>query len=617
MLGLLRLNIHDEQIEKTISVILRLPGLFLLDYWCHSSSTEIWTKVLDSTDPISAAVSAFILIQSLLLLLLPLEDLVTLYMHYLSAALIAGSQLISHHYVQADDPSMDFFSFSIFGDVRTTSVQISPHFITIATQIIMATVISFLLDLDRNIKKVILAVYTVPVAARLAHFPIHYLETLHNFSSALTLISVAYYTLTSLPRFLLYIHKRYKSAAHVVVHQGPVNAAFGAWEWSFLMPQFLLFWCVLISAQLYQYNLWHRKNPPPGRLVVSPIERGEWHIIVLYALAEVCASPISLIGCCIAVSYASWMTLNVTKVFIQGTRVLLIDRNLDRAGVPEGVTMALLALQTGLIDLPMPQRMATMCMILFIIAGSLMQSMHEIVEPVLLSLSASPSRSILRHVRVLAVCLFLLVCPLYVTVSLCELFGVDFWILVVISTCTLTSVQVLGALIVYGLFMYDVLQKDSGWEALDDIVYITRAIIHVTEFLVAVLVVGSGIRDSVLLSAEGHTWSWLNGSILAVHCYYNVFLRLQSGWQSFLLRREAARKILALPSANLDQLESHSNDVCAICYIQMKTACVTPCGHLFHASCLKKWLYVQDRCPLCSSRIASEENKEKKVPDIH
>lgn len=195
--------------------------------------------------------------QSLLLLLLPLEDLVTLYMHYLSAALIAGSELILHHYVQVDDPSMDLFSFSIYGDVKTTSVQISSHFIAIGTQIIMATVISFLLDVDYNIKKVILAVYTVPVAARLAHFPLHYLETLHNFSSALTLISVAYYALMSLPRFLSYIHERYKSAAHIVVHQGPVNAAFGAWEWSFLMPQFLFFWCVLVSAQLYSF--WYRK----------------------------------------------------------------------------------------------------------------------------------------------------------------------------------------------------------------------------------------------------------------------------------------------------------------------------------------------------------------------
>ena len=123
----------------------------------------------------------------------------------------------------------------------------------------------------------------------------------------------------------------------------------------------------------------------------------------------------------------------------------------------------------------------------------------------------------------------------------------------------------------------------------------------------------------MLLPSEGHKLSWLNGSVLAVHCYYNVYLRLQSGWQSFLLRREAARKILSLPSANLDQLTSNSHDVCAICYMQMKTAIVTPCSHLFHASCLKKWLYVQDRCPLCSSKITSKESDENEVPvtDTH
>jgi hypothetical protein len=40
--------------------------------------------------------------------------------------------------------------------------------------------------------------------------------------------------------------------------------------------------------------------------------------------------------------------------------------------------------------------------------------------------------------------------------------------------------------------MYDALQKDSGWEGLDDSVYITRVIIRVTEFLVSILIVWSG-----------------------------------------------------------------------------------------------------------------------------
>jgi len=177
-------------------------------------------------------------------------------MHYLSALLIAGSELISHHYIQADDPSTDLFPFPIFGDMRTSSVPFSLHFVAIANQIIMATVISCLLDVDCKIKKVILAVYTVPVVARIAHFPFHYLEILYSLSRALTLLSIAYYSLMTLPRLFLYTLKMYRLAARAIVRQGPVNAAFGAWEWSFLMPQFLFFWCVLVSAQLYSFWYW-------------------------------------------------------------------------------------------------------------------------------------------------------------------------------------------------------------------------------------------------------------------------------------------------------------------------------------------------------------------------
>ena len=60
------------------------------------------------------------------------------------------------------------------------------------------------------------------------------------------------------------------------------------------------------------------QNTHPGQLVVSPIERGQWYLVVLYALSEACTSPISLVGCCIAVSYASWLILNLTKVVTQG-----------------------------------------------------------------------------------------------------------------------------------------------------------------------------------------------------------------------------------------------------------------------------------------------------------
>jgi len=31
----------------------------------------------------------------------------------------------------------------------------------------------------------------------------------------------------------------------------------------------------------------------------------------------------------------------------------------------------------------------------------------------------------------------------------------------------------------------------------------------------------------------------------------------------------------------------------------MSEARLTPCRHFFHSGCLKKWLYVQQTCPMC------------------
>lgn len=39
---------------------------------------------------------------------------------------------------------------------------------------------------------------------------------------------------------------------------------------------------------------------------------------------------------------------------------------------------------------------------------------------------------------------------------------------------------------------------------------------------------------------------------------------------------------------------------------EMNSAVITPCSHFFHAGCLKKWLYVQETCPLCHSQLKSQ-----------
>lgn len=61
-------------------------------------------------------------------------------------------------------------------------------------------------------------------------------------------------------------------------------------------------------------------------------------------------------------------------------------------GVTEGVTLLLLALQTGLLDLPALQRCFLLFIILFIVLTSTLQSMSEITEPIMLGLGASRNR---------------------------------------------------------------------------------------------------------------------------------------------------------------------------------------------------------------------------------
>ena len=75
-------------------------------------------------------------------------------------------------------------------------------------------------------------------------------------------------------------------------------------------------------------------------------------------------------------------------------------------------------------------------------------------------------------------------------------------------------------------------------------------------------------------------------------------------------RRQAVDKINSLPEARPDQLQEF-DDVCAICYQEMGTARITRCNHYFHGVCLRKWLYVQDICPLCHDvlYIESEVNQ--------
>lgn len=128
-----------------------------------------------------------------------------------------------------------------------------------------------------------------------------------------------------------------------------------------------------------------------------------------------------------------------------------------------------------------------------------------------------------------------------------------------VLTYILIFFQVLGTLFIYVLFMVEEFRKEPV-ENMDDVIYYVNGTYRLLEFLVALCVVAYGVSETIF-----GEWTVMGSMIIFIHSYYNVWLRAQLGWKSFLLRRDAVNKIKSLPIATKEQLEKH-NDICAICY---------------------------------------------------
>ena len=305
----------------------------------------------------------------------------------------------------------------------------------LSVQLFIVSCVNFFLDVESNAKRAFLAIYCLPIVIRLSGFAQSDLLLVHNFATAALILAVIYYVLSCVPAILSDMKFLYLYAAHEIEALSLAHLAVDVWSRLFVPSQFFVFWLGHVSAQLHALLI------HPDLVANSGVYSDEWYMVFLCAISQICDSPLTLAGTCVAMSYASALGLAGTKIFIQNYKAYAVEQN-PHAGLTEGLTMGLLAAQTGLIRIKMPQRLAAMSIILFVVIASLIQSCYETTEPLLLALSANKDRHIVRHVKILLLCTFLFAFPLYMTFILCYIFDLNFWTLVVISTCVMTSVQV-------------------------------------------------------------------------------------------------------------------------------------------------------------------------------
>ncbi|XP_036322757.1 protein TRC8 homolog isoform X2 [Rhagoletis pomonella] len=285
--------------------------------------------------------------------------------------------------------------------------------------------------------------------------------------------------------------------------------------------------------------------------------------------------------------------------------LLTFDNDEEKSlGTVSAVLFYILALQTGLTSLAPDKRFVRLCRNLCLLITALLHFLHNIVSPILMSLSAARNPSRKRHVRALTVCAFLVITPVCLLAALWSRHSPSTWLLAVTAFSVEVVVKVFVSLATYTLFLLDA-RRQTFWEKLDDYLYYVRAFGNSVEFCFGILLFFNGAW--ILIFESGGA---IRAIMMCIHAYFNIWCEARAGWSVFMKRRSAVHKISALPEATPAQLHAF-DDVCAICYQEMYSAKITRCRHYFHGVCLRKWLYVQDRCPLCHEIMMYSDKSEE------
>ena len=128
--------------------------------------------------------------------------------------------------------------------------------------------------------------------------------------------------------------------------------------------------------------------------------------------------------------------------------LLTYDNDEEKSlGTVSAILFYILALQTGLTSLSPDKRFVRLCRNLCLLVTALLHFLHNIVSPILMSLSAARNPSRKRHFRALTVCAFLVIMPLCLLKTLWSRHSSSTWLLAV----TAFSVEVVVKVSAYFL----------------------------------------------------------------------------------------------------------------------------------------------------------------------
>ncbi|XP_071834296.1 E3 ubiquitin-protein ligase synoviolin A-like isoform X2 [Apostichopus japonicus] len=284
----------------------------------------------------------------------------------------------------------------------------------------------------------------------------------------------------------------------------------------------------------------------------------------------------------------------VKKVFFGQLRASEMEHLIERSWY--AVTETCLAFTVFRDDFS-PKFVAMFTLLLFL------KCFHWLAEDRVDYMERSPVISVLFHLRVLTLLLFLgTLDSLWVnfayhstltkgaTVQL--VFGFEYAILFTI---------ICSVLLKYVLHTID-LQSENPWE--------NKAVYMLYTDLIMGFIKVFLYTAFVAIMIKIHTFP-----LFAIRPMYLTMRSFKKAVNDIIMSRRAIRNMNTLyPDATPEELASMDN-VCIICREDMNTACKKlPCNHIFHTSCLRSWFQRQQTCPTCRMDVLRASVRQIQQP---
>ncbi|KAF8366097.1 rnf-145 [Pristionchus pacificus] len=618
-----RQRVHASvELLKTLTltvaeIALRLPGLLMLELWWRSRGATfdemaegmlqgmpvpfpsfrsffdmnaildfVHSRQVESTA--ATVISVSVLFFSFAFLALSLQHVLRLYAHFASIILFGVAHSMSTTYVTLEESSgVEELKLDDF-------VKLERHGFHFLAQLLLAVLQATLLGLQSDIGRVCLAFYTAPIVARMCSFPLSNLMFVHNCSCSLTMFSIMVYVMFGVPRFWESIIEGGGTIRTLLATRGLAVGAASIWRRLRLSELLTWAWLVIFAARCY----------------MEMVEKGrswrETWPVILEGIAETTNTPITMLALALTVSHVCAWALRAVKWFI-AAHSWQPQHVLAHSSYMELGLLLMVCTQTGLLGMKNEQKAALLGLVLFIVLSALLHTLFDLVNTQLQILATSRDMARFRHMRTLSTCCALIPACAATASTAYAYLPMDLWTCVLLSNCFITAVHAASAIVQYLIARAEA--TSESWMMADSANFACDVLTKLLEVGCTMFVIAVG--SWVTVNGE---WTVASFGVLLLQVVFNVIQKIDIMCELFRKRSEAQANLERLAVASDEQIRENA-DVCAICLQEMTEGQVrvTPCTHLFHSPCLKKWLSVKQVCPLCYSDMAVKKHASSRA----